>query len=59
MPPSGLEPPTFWLKAQRASRLHHRGCAGHSVNLARSALSVGMANLGFSQPVNQGYFPII
>jgi hypothetical protein len=27
--------------------------------LARSALSMGMANLGFSQPVNQGYFPII
>ena len=47
VPLGGLEPPTFRLTAQPISRLHHGGCPGHPVNLARSALSLGMANAGF------------
>ena len=46
-PPGGLEPPTFRLTAERASRLRHGGCTGRPANLARSPLSIGMANAGF------------
>ena len=46
-PPGGLEPPTFRLTAERASRLRHGGCAGPPINLATSALSMGMADAGF------------
>ena len=46
-PPGGLEPPTFRLTAERASRLRHGGCAGCPVNATVFHPHVVFAMAGF------------